>query len=1216
MNKTSKNRKIFSTFLAATFSFVIFSISSCSFFMENEIPQEEAQQNEISQQGEAANPTNKQFYTLSINPIFGTNTSRSAYPAFSDTQLSNYTFHAFCTNEFDEVQGVYNSTSGQVVFTIYSSGFTGKTIKFLVKNGEGVALWFAQKESVNFTRGGSVEISTPLNFQPYTDTLGNNGTLPNGNINLTVSSPSGSTIICRIYNSTGTGTTLGESGETGKPIIVGGSTNTCSITTASGIAHGEYVAKFFIYKDGSTSSTPEFRQETIVVWPGITTDAWYLSDGSKNSTLQIAFNNEEIKIYVKGTNPQGLYSDTGLPLVATVADASNSNAGTILAPLETINAAIAKCTCATINYKIICDGDLDSFSIGSNINHSPVNIKIIGGGNSSNNSTITGNNIIYSSASNLTFENIDFIVIENLFCITANLFNNSTFTLNNCNLSGTGGGIKFTGQSGKITNLLINNTVIENLTNLEAIKFLANDSYLIFKGSSYITPTTNTNHLVRLNKTNKILIDGPLTSSNTTLASVWPADDIEIGTQIFEVQNGASLATELQRFDCLWWPKIFDAQGKLDFTKDFYVASTDSSPAGSNIGIGSATDPNTSVIYAIDQIRMCANTTGGAGNYKIHISGTIQEPILITTPHTLPEGIEDPGTLEAFTGSTLTLCGTNSTNDILDGNDTLQVIKIAGNIDVTITNLTIQRGQYEYGAGIIIGSDSTVKLGAGVKVTKNKTTDTSVGGAIYNEGKLCIYDNAIIGYAATTTFAAESNVLNHGGNSRAGIYNNGGQIWLGYTSPDINATDDSGNSCQIAGNLYCGIDCNGGEIYLHSGSIHHNFATMYGGGVYLHNTATLTMDGGSISNNETDNYGGGLFISDTDTFSFTGGIMERNSCPATKRGGAVYNEGIIKIGNTASIPDTQNTVGKNDVFLRLDSTSQATDNPKGIIKTTGNLNPSGGKYATIHPSAYNADYYVVKQLDSVDANFYTYFGVMPNSTQTWGVNEQGKLQRIYAMVGNTICSDKTEVIEALGNASGDIELLLGSSVTYTEIGASSTTNTIAYAIKNNTTNVDSIHLILPPNISTLNAQAFFNCSKIKGELKIPASLSSIPSSAFMQTGIESLILPSGVTVVGIRAFSGCASLSSITWNNIQKLDTESFASCTSLHEVTIPSTTTIISHAFGGAGLTSLTFSAPSGWKKSGTNGGGLPSDADVTLTNPTTNATTYKTTSYYYLYK
>ena len=115
--------------------------------MENEIPQEEAQQNEISQQGEVTNPTDNQFYTLSINPIFGTNTSRSAYPAFSDTQLANYTFHAFCTNEFDEVQGEYNSTSGQVVFTIYSSGFTGKTIKFLVKNEEGVALWFAQKES-------------------------------------------------------------------------------------------------------------------------------------------------------------------------------------------------------------------------------------------------------------------------------------------------------------------------------------------------------------------------------------------------------------------------------------------------------------------------------------------------------------------------------------------------------------------------------------------------------------------------------------------------------------------------------------------------------------------------------------------------------------------------------------------------------------------------------------------------------------------------------------------------------------------------------------------------------------------------------------------------------------------------------------------------------------------------------------------------------------
>ena len=119
----------------------------------------------------------------------------------------------------------------------------------------------------------------------------------------------------------------------------------------------------------------------------------------------------------------------------------------------------------------------------------------------------------------------------------------------------------------------------------------------------------------------------------------------------------------------------------------------------------------------------------------------------------------------------------------------------------------------------------------------------------------------------------------------------------------------------------------------------------------------------------------------------------------------------------------------------------------------------------------------------------------------------------------------------------------------------------------------------------------------------------------MQTGIESLVLPYGVTVVGIRAFSGCSSLSSISWSNVQKLDTQAFENCSSIHELTIPSTITYISQAFSGAGLTSLTFAVTTGWKKSNTSGD-TENGVGVDVSDSTTNATNYKKTNFYLLYR
>ncbi len=1073
MQLSFKNRKIFSTLLAATFSFVIFSISSCSFFMENEIPQEEAQQNEISQQGEASNPSDKNYFTLTITPTFGNTSSsggRSAYPEFSATQLADYTFHAVCEDAFGEVQGVYNSTTGQVTFTLYCAGFT-EIVEFIVKDSEGNAVWFASKENLTFTRGGSVEI-TSLNFQPYTSTLGNTGTLPNGNINLSVASPAGSTIICKIYNSTGTGDTLGESGETGKPIIVGGNTNTCSITTTSGIAHGKYVAKFFIYKDGSTSSTSEFRQETIVVWPGITTNAWYLSDGSKNSNLSITINYEEVKYYVKGSNPQGLYSNTGLPSVATVADASNSNAGTILAPLETINAAIAKCTSSTAKYKIICDGDLDSFAIMSG-NPTSANITISGGGTSTYKSSISGQINISSSASNITFENLD-ISVGNLgvTAIHTTLTSDSTFVLNNCNIDNRNGGIKLTGTSGKTTNLVLNNTTISGNTTNYAVDFQAFSSKLIFKGSTFIDPSVLTKNAIRVGNTaNTILVDGPLDTSHEKVATIKYQNDPTINTQLMFVQNGATLATESQRFQYVDFPKYINTQGKLDVSKDLYVASATSTPAGSSTGSGSATSPLDTVTAAIEKIKDVANISGCAGDYKIHITGTILE-----SDHTifLKNGTGADNTLGAFTDSTLTLCGTNKTTDILDGDNDHTVIQITGSgLQVTIENLTIQNGNGNCGGGIVVTAGATLKLGTGSVITKNANTSGYGGGGLYVEGStLFMYSDALIGYDASEIASDSDTARANGGNIETGQYYGGGgifaylgaSIWIGYTAENV--PDTSENVCKISGNYVA----NNRE----------------GGGIYISSNCILNMCKGTISYNYADG-----------------------------KGGAIYCANELKMQGSVHIPFI--AAKKNDVYL-----------PSGKkITITGTLTPpteANGITATITPATYDTTTVLLKDDDSGTTvnNNYSKFKVTPDGTTNWKMKSDGSICIPFNVtVNNTTYTSKDDLIAAITdyayqNQAIDITIY---EMNADDFGPSGTDGTVLNAIKSISNNANTAKLInltvdKDANIKLpSNANSFFsNCTKLHNvdliglDTSDVTSMNAMFSQAFSSTGNNYAVL--------------------------------------------------------------------------------------------------------------
>ena len=562
--------------------------------MEDDIPQKE-----VSQQNEISNSSDKKTFTLKITPSFGNSSNgRSAYPEFSATQLADYTFHAVCTDSFGEVEGVYDSTSGQVLFTIYCADFT-KTVKFIVKDSDGHAIWFAQKENLAFTRGGNIEISTPMNFKPYTAALGNTGTLPKGNINLTVSAPSDSKIVCKIYDSTGAGDTLGESGATGKVITVTGTTNSCSITTTSGIYYGEYIAKFFIYKDGYTYSNPDFRQQKIIVWPGITTNAWYLSDGSKEQDFAITIT-PGVKFYVIGRDPSGPYSGSGSISLPANYPEGCTKTGSITAPFTYLEEATSHCYSDSTDYRIIVCGKInggdaemiiDDATCGNSITvegaAGPEYDQLIGEYyNSASDSTIA-----YSSTHPGTTLNIESTCTVNLknLKITGGYqtsenkgggihvrtdTNEINVNIENCEISGNtanhGGGIYVeTGHVNLLSGTVIKDNTATDTTYGGGAIWLDDDRRFSMSGSAYIpygvsgtTGIGKNDVRWRIGRT-KIEIAGRLTPpaacTDNTVATICPTSYSASGVVLLLAENvnpTTSIPNEYNRFAVI--PKTLD----------------------------------------------------------------------------------------------------------------------------------------------------------------------------------------------------------------------------------------------------------------------------------------------------------------------------------------------------------------------------------------------------------------------------------------------------------------------------------------------------------------------------------------------------------------------------------------------------------------------------------------------------------------------------------
>ena len=126
---------------------------------------------------------------------------------------------------------------------------------------------------------------------------------------------------------------------------------------------------------------------------------------------------------------------------------------------------------------------------------------------------------------------------------------------------------------------------------------------------------------------------------------------------------------------------------------------------------------------------------------------------------------------------------------------------------------------------------------------------------------------------------------------------------------------------------------------------------------------------------------------------------------------------------------------------------------------------------------------------------------------------------------------------------------------------------------------DSVTSVVIPNgVTSIGVHAFSYCQFLTS-VTIPNSVTSIGIAAFGSTGLRSVTIPHSVTSIGISAFEGCASLASITFaptSSVTSIGVRAFAWCgtgTGLTGVTIPnSVTSIGNEAFQGCTTLSSVY--------------------------------------------
>ena len=263
----------------------------------------------------------------------------------------------------------------------------------------------------------------------------------------------------------------------------------------------------------------------------------------------------------------------------------------------------------------------------------------------------------------------------------------------------------------------------------------------------------------------------------------------------------------------------------------------------------------------------------------------------------------------------------------------------SGTSAFNMTGGTISNNTATSGGGGVAANYRPFTMSGSAAITGNKVTGTS---SSYGGGGVYLYNGATA--ALNGGSISGSNQAKYG----AGLYVYNGSATLGGTSITGNTTTATG----YGGGAYIG---SGSSLTINSGSISGNTATYSGGGVYV-NSGVLTFNSGSISQNTANSsYGGGICVlgtsSKTAAVDLNGGSISENKAGASgsNNGGGMY------IGNysTVTLQGTGITGnrGRYGAGVYLTGANAQLTATRGRI--SGNTLYSGGQGAGIYVASPN-----------------------------------------------------------------------------------------------------------------------------------------------------------------------------------------------------------------------------------------------------------------------
>ncbi len=116
-------------------------------------------------------------------------------------------------------------------------------------------------------------------------------------------------------------------------------------------------------------------------------------------------------------------------------------------------------------------------------------------------------------------------------------------------------------------------------------------------------------------------------------------------------------------------------------------------------------------------------------------------------------------------------------------------------------------------------------------------------------------------------------------------------------------------------------------------------------------------------------------------------------------------------------------------------------------------------------------------------------------------------------------------------------------------------------------------IAIPEGVTRIGYRSFAECGELRS-IVLPDGLLDIGEGAFWESGLESIVIPAGVTVIRPSTFSFSRSLVSVSLPpTLTRIEELAFASCSALTEIAIPTSVTHLGNrAFRSSGLVTITI--------------------------------------------